>query len=1104
MGAWISGTATAGDDKYVGDAGVDIADGLAGQDVLDGGLGGDTLNGGDGDDFIAGEGVGADYYAAGADTIHGGAGDDVIFGGGGADLLHGDDGDDSILNGAGNPSANDGYVVQTSAYDWGADVIDGGAGRDWAHLNYRYANQAVVLDLSDADAVNAITVGGIAHGSLTRIEEISFLGGQGDDRITGGAGNDMMSGGDGNDWLVGGGGGDLLRGELGHDVLIGGLGDDIYSIDDVNDTIVENPNEGFDQLTIDYAFKLTFDMADYVNVDAFSYDGPTGLQVTAAAGGSWITTGSGVDTLQGGAGDDALVGGAGNDTLRGGDGGDMLEGGLGADMMIGGRGDDTYSFYAGVDPNDAIVENANEGVDTVLLYDAATISLADNVENVSTMDRGAVEVVGNALRNRMNAENSTFFAVDFSGGDGDDWLSGGQMVDHLRGDAGDDVLAGNGGDDTLEGGAGADVLYGGAGADTLDGGSGNDELHGGDGDDHLAGGDGNDILDGRVMTGGAGDDTYQIDEASDAIIEASDGGYDRLVVDVVFKPTFDLAAYANVEAFSYTGWLGLQVTAAAGGSWVSTGGGGDTLQGGAASDTLLAGWGDDMLSGGDGNDVLDGDMGADTMAGGRGDDTYNFHHQVDANDKIVESAGEGVDTVVLQDLNSQTFLTLADNVEHLSVLGAAPVAAVGNALENHMNGQNQAFAMSFSGGGGDDTLTGGDAADVLWGEAGNDILAGNAGDDTLGGGDGADYLDGGAGSDTLDGGAGNDILIGGGGGDSLTGGAGNDTFRYAYVADSKPDAYDIITDFTVGSDLLDLIGVRPVEVSLVTSGAATFVFVSAPGGQMTIAANGQVNGIDVLTYDGHGVYMIGDGAANTLIGGIAGDVIQSGAGDDVIIGGGGGDVIFGQAGADTITYRSAMDSNASGSDGLFVFETGVDKIDLGSVYPKEVSLIRSGGSTFLFANTSFGPMQLATIGYDLNGQDIITGDSHGIYMIGDETANTFIGGVNADIIQSGDGDDVIIGGGGGDVLYGQAGADVFRYLAASDSTAANTDSIFDFQSGVDKLDLTAVRTGASDVLGVYSTGGSTFVFVDLHGDGVGDMTIQLTGTAAISSGDYLF
>jgi serralysin len=250
--------------------------------------------------------------------------------------------------------------------------------------------------------------------------------------------------------------------------------------------------------------------------------------------------------------------------------------------------------------------------------------------------------------------------------------------------------------------------------------------------------------------------------------------------------------------------------------------------------------------------------------------------------------------------------------------------------------------------------------------------------------------------------------------------------------------------------------------------------------------------------------MIGDGAANTLVGGANGDVIQSGAGDDVIIGGGGGDVLFGQAGADTFKYLAASDSNANGSDGLFVFETGVDKVDLSAVHPSEVSLIRSGGSTFLFASTPNGAMQLATVGYDLNGRDIITGDGHGFYMIGDSTADTLIGGSTGDVIQAGAGNDIVIGGGGGDAIWGGAGADVFTYLAATDSNSAGTDTIFDFQSGVDKLDLTALRTGASDVYGVAVSGGSTFIFVDLHGDGVGDMTIQLNGTAGIVSGDVLF
>jgi Ca2+-binding RTX toxin-like protein len=94
------------------------------------------------------------------------------------------------------------------------------------------------------------------------------------------------------------------------------------------------------------------------------------------------------------------------------------------------------------------------------------------------------------------------------------------------------------------------------------------------------------------------------------------------------------------------------------------------------------------------------------------------------------------------------------------------------------------------------------------------------------------------------------------------------------------------------------------------------VFVNTPGGPMTIAANGQVNGADVQVHNGHGFYMIGDGAANTLVGGANGDVIQAGAGDDVIIGGGGGDVLFGEAGADTFKYLAASDSNAAGADGI--------------------------------------------------------------------------------------------------------------------------------------------------------------------------------------------
>jgi Ca2+-binding RTX toxin-like protein len=94
------------------------------------------------------------------------------------------------------------------------------------------------------------------------------------------------------------------------------------------------------------------------------------------------------------------------------------------------------------------------------------------------------------------------------------------------------------------------------------------------------------------------------------------------------------------------------------------------------------------------------------------------------------------------------------------------------------------------------TLTGNDGAISIYGasSAGATITTG-AGDDHIGGGDG---------NDTINTGAGNDNIIGGLGADTLTGGAGNDTFHYESAAESTGVNVDTITDFTTGSDTIDL------------------------------------------------------------------------------------------------------------------------------------------------------------------------------------------------------------------------------------------------------------------------------------------------------------
>jgi hypothetical protein len=89
---------------------------------------------------------------------------------------------------------------------------------------------------------------------------------------------------------------------------------------------------------------------------------------------------------------------------------------------------------------DIIVENANEGTDTVELaatFNPGTYVLGANLENVLLNGSFNTNVTGNALNNRL------------TGNDGNNVLDGG---------AGNDRLLGGAGNDTLTGGIGSDIF----------------------------------------------------------------------------------------------------------------------------------------------------------------------------------------------------------------------------------------------------------------------------------------------------------------------------------------------------------------------------------------------------------------------------------------------------------------------------------------------------------------------------------------------------------------------------------------------------------------------------------------------------------------------
>lgn len=128
----------------------------------------------------------------------------------------------------------------------------------------------------------------------------------------------------------------------------------------------------------------------------------------------------------------------------------------------------------------------------------------------------------------------------------------------------------------------------------------------------------------------------------------------------------------------------------------------EVLNGGTGDDTLSGMGGNDTLNGSAGNDLLDGGTGNDQMNGGAGDDTYVVDSR---NDKVIEAAGEGVDTVRAK-VNTWN---LADNIERLEFFGSGNFNGTGNGLDNRIVGGNGSDTLN--GAGGNDTLIGGNGAD---------------------------------------------------------------------------------------------------------------------------------------------------------------------------------------------------------------------------------------------------------------------------------------------------------------------------------------------------------------------------------------------------------
>ena len=878
----------------------------------------------------------------GADALDGGNANDTIHGNDGADTIDGNEGLDSLSGGAGNDTFTlNSKTEYVTAY--GTDIIDGGAGTDTVTFtgaqNLTAANLSTISnteswtipsgsDLTISDAVLASNPGlsfnFAGNGTLSTGEDtagaslmstaidirstaagnLKLVGSSSDDTFTFQATETLTA----DDTIDGNGGSDVIRIEN-DDAFNGATGDGVGNATGAtigaNITNVEkvtaidlgaDNNVGNVSITINSGFTSASLEIDGSQLDAnvttlsqgetltVSNASDTALTVTGGSYGDSITStdtsalgadnisgGAGNDTITSGGGSDTISGGAGIDSITGQGGADSIDAGAGNDIIIvaddahfkvsggvetvkGGTGTDTLSFTE----NAALTLTAPElselySVEKIALAGASAQSLTfgnatftnlgnDSLTITTTTGDSTTSVDGSAV------SNGAFLIIDDGSNTNNDTLIGGTGDDIFRTSGtnmfnADDVITGGAGDDTIQLNNDAAVQV---------------------------------ILDFNDVTGVENIDTWTVDGISSgaADIEILPGATTALntgaiTVDATASTagsvTFNVTNSVDtvLKNFTITGGTVSDQIIGSGGNDVISGGGtttGDTLTGGGGNDTVTGNSGADTLNGGAGNDNVTGGAGADIINGGAGNDIISGGDGVDTiegdagADNITTGAGkDNIFYDTISDSSGNTKDTITDFTQ--SILNATTGAQItaGDSIKIKINsavanGQLTNFVLSDKG----DVANAGEAVNAMNNSKGSFVFAKD-----------------------------NDVLYIDMDGDSTL-----NSDDYAFALTGLDSFHGADLDIEIYGEDSDAVTITTLDGDdNINTGSGADIINSGGGADIIVAAAG--------------VNTINSGAGNDTITTTSGaDIINGGAGDDIINAGTGIDVVTGGTGDD--------------------------------------------------------------------------------------------------------------------------------------------------------------------------------------------------------------